>query len=164
MASNVVQGEIPVELTENECLVFEHLLAHKKAKQVARELGLSPSAVEERIRSVRQKLGAPDRTVAVQLYAAGRHQHRNAVSRFQGVEPAPFSDEELARELDGGPVYSLRDSQAWGGWRNRPTLLETIDERFGMLGRVGLIFACFLIVCLALGSVSNFFEAMNKVM
>lgn len=164
MANNAGQIEPPVELTENECLVFEHLLAHKKAKQVARDLGLSPGAVEERIRSVRQKLGAADRTVAIQLYAAARDEHRNPVPRFQGVETAPFTDEELIRELEGGPVYSLQDSQSWGGWVARPALLDTFDDRFGMPGRISLIFAFFLIVCLALGSVSNFFEAMNKIM
>lgn len=161
---NVQLSEPPGDLTENECLVFELLLAHKKSKQVARDLGLSPSAVEERIRSVRQKLGAADRTVAIQLYAAARDQHRNAVPRFQGVETAPFSDEELARELEGGPVYSLEDSQSWSGWVTRPALLETFDDRFGMPGRICLILTFFLIVCLALGSVSNFFEAMNKIM
>ena len=83
---------------------------------------------------------------------------------FQGVETAPFSDEELVRELEGGPVYSLEDSQSWSGWVARPALLETFDDRFGMPGRICLILTFFLIVCLALGSVSNFFEAMNKIM
>lgn len=164
MAYDAEQIERPGELTENECLVFEQLLVHKKSKQVARDLGLSLSAVEERIRSVRQKLGAADRTVAIRLYAASRDHHRNPVPRFQGVEAAPFSDEELVRELDGGPAFSLRDSQSWGNWGERRSLLETFDDRFGMAGRAFLILACFVILCLALGSVTNFFEAMNRVL
>jgi hypothetical protein len=140
------------------------LLAHKKAKQIARDLGLSFSAVEERIRSGRQKLGAPDRTVAVRLYAAIREDHRNPVPMFEGVESLPFSPEELIRELDGGPPFSIQDSQTWGNWGRRRPLLETFDERFGMAGRVGLILACFVILCIALGSASNFFEALNRIM
>lgn len=158
------QSERPSELTDNERLVFDQLLAHKKAKQVARDLGLSSSAVEERIRSVRQKLGAADRTAAIRLYASSRSHHRNAVPRYQGVEPAPFSEDELVRELDGGPAFSLRDSQSWGNWAERRSLLETFDDRFGMAGRAFLILATFVILCLALGSVTSFFEAMNRIM
>lgn len=164
MTSSVQQTQAAGELTENERVVFDQLLAHKKAKQIARDLGLSFSAVEERIRSGRQKLGAPDRTVAVRLYAATREGHRNPVSMFEGVETQPFSQEELIRELDGGPAFSIQDSQTWGNWGRRRPLLETFDGRFGMAGRVGLILACFVILCIALGSASNFFEALNRIM
>lgn len=164
MASSVQQAENPGELTENERVVFDQLLAHKKAKQIARDLGLSFSAVEERIRSGRQKLGAPDRTVAVRLYAATLGVHRNPVPMFEGVEMPPFSQEELVRELNGGPAFALQDSQTWGAWGHRRPLLETFDERFGMAGRVGLILACFVILCIALGLASSFFETLNRIM
>lgn len=164
MTSSVQQAQAAGELTENERVVFDQLLAHKKAKQIARDLGLSFSAVEERIRSGRQKLGAPDRTVAVRLYAATREDHRNPVPMFEGVENQQFCPEELVRDLDGGPSFSIQDSQTWGNWGHRRPLLETFDERFGMAGRVGLILACFVILCITLGSASNFFEALNRVM
>ena len=76
----------------------------------------------------------------------------------------PFSPEELVRELDGGPAFSIQDSQTWRNWGRRRPLLETFDERFGMAGRAGLILACFVILCIALGSASNFFEALNRIM
>lgn len=164
MAGVAQQATTLGELTENERLVFEHLLAHKKAKQIALDLGLTFSAVEERIRSGRQKLGAPDRTAAVRLYAATRQDHRNSVPMFEGVEQSPFSPEELVRELADGPAFALQDSQTWGAWGGRRPVLETFDERFGMAGRVGLILACFVILCIALGSASNFYEALNRVM
>lgn len=164
MAENVRQADGLGELTENERLVFDQLLAHKKAKQIARDLGLSFSAVEERIRSGRQKLGAPDRTAAVRLYANTRRDHRNSVPVFEGVDLPPFSQEELVRELGDGPAFALQDSQTWGAWGHRRPLLETFDERFGMAGRVGLIFACFVILCIALGSASSFFVALNRIL
>lgn len=164
MAETVQQAERLGELTENERMVFDQLLAHKKAKQIARDLGLSFSAVEERIRSGRQKLGAPDRTTAVRLYAAARQDHRYSVPIFEGVDLPPFSHDELVRELDDGPAFALQDSQTWGAWEHRRPLLETFDERFGMAGRVGLIFAFFVILCIALGSASSFFVALNRIM
>ena len=58
MTRIVQEAQAVSELTENECVVFDQLLAHKKAKQIARDLSLSFSAVEERIRSGRQKHSA----------------------------------------------------------------------------------------------------------
>ena len=164
MMTNVQETQAAGELTENERVVFDQLLAHKKAKQIARDLGLSFSAVEERIRSGRQKLGAPDRTVAVRLYAARRLDHRNPVPMVEGVETPPFSQEELIRELDGGPTFSLQDSQTWGNWGRRRPLLETLDEHFGLAGRVVLILACFVVVCLTIKAVADLFETLNRLL
>lgn len=156
--------DTPVTLTENECIVFDQLMAHKKAKRVALDLGLTQSAVEERIRSVREKFGAPDRATAVQRYAELYGTHRNPVPIFQGVDTSPVSPEELIRELDGGPAFTLRDSQSWGSWQSRQPFLEAFDERFGIAGRAILIVACFVILCFALGSASDLFETLNRIM
>lgn len=164
MSSTLQQTECAGELTENERVVFDQLLAHKKAKQIARDLGLSLSAVEERIRSGRQKLGAPDRSVAVRIYAASQTEHRIAVPMFEGVEPLGFLQEELIRELDGGPTFSLQDSQAWENWGRRRPLLETFDEKFGPGGRVVLIVVCFVVVCLTTRVVVDLFETMNRLL
>ncbi len=162
MTDTAQRAETLVELTENERVVFDQLLAHKKSKQIARDLGLSFSAVEERIRSVRRKLGAPDRAVAVSLYAAIRHDHSNPVPTFQGLELPPLSPEEVAMELGGGPAFALEDSQSWGEWGRRRPLLETFDENFGPSGRVVLILACFVIVCLTLKAVTDIFDTLNR--
>lgn len=154
----------PAMLTENECIVFDQLMAHKKAKRVALDLDLSLSAVEERIRSVREKFGAPDRATAVQLYAEQYADHRNPVPIFQGLDTGPFSPEELVRELDGGPAFTLRDSQSWGSWEHRHPFLEAFDERFGIVGRGLLILGCFVILCFALGSAFDLFETLNRIM
>lgn len=162
MTDTAQHSKNPVELTDNERVVFDQLLAHKKSKQIARDLGLTFSAVEERIRSVRKKLGAPDRAVAVSLYAATRNGHSNPVPIFQGLELPPISPEELAWELDGGPTFALEDSQSWGQWGRHRPLLETFDENFGLSGRVVLILACFVIVCLTLKAVTDIFDTLNR--
>ena len=155
-------SDAAVTLTENERIVFDHLMAHKKAKQVAIDLELSLSAVEERIRSVREKFGAPDRATAVQLYAELYLENRKAVPLFHGVESTPLSPEELVRELDGGPAFSLRDSQSWGSWERRRPLLEIFDEHFGRGGRVVLILACFVVLCLTTKAVTDIFDTLNR--
>lgn len=154
-------------LTENERVVLDGLLAHKKSKQIARDLDISISAAEERIRSARQKLGAADRSTAIRIYATLRAEHRVSVPSFQGVEELPIHPDELVRELRGGPRFELNDAQDWAGFseanRQPRTLLETFDGKFGWLGRLLLIIACFVLLCLALGQVFEVAQTLNRI-
>jgi DNA-binding CsgD family transcriptional regulator len=154
-------------LTENERVVLDGLLTHKKSKQIARDLDISVSAAEERIRSARQKLNAPDRTTAVRIYASLISGHSESVPRFQGMVADPISPDELVRELTGGPNFPLRDVQPWAQWgevnRQPRTLLETFDRKFGWPGRLLLIVACFVVLCLALGQMFDIAESLNRI-
>lgn len=155
------------DLTENERLVLDGLLAHKKSKQIARDLNISVSAAEERIRSARHKLNAPDRSAAVRIYAGLRAEHRVSVPSFQGVEEYSIRPDELFRELRGGPGFELNDAQDWAGfneaYRQPRTLLESFDRVFGWPGRLLLIVACFVLLCLALGQVFDVAQTLNRI-
>jgi len=154
-------------LTENERIVLEGLLAHKKSKQIARELDISFYAVEERIRSARQKLDAPDRPAMLRAYTALYADHLESVARFEGVESLEESTEELIRDLDDGPTFSLHDAQSFGAWSDfgrRRSILEILDDRFGLAGRALLMLAIFVALSLSLGAVANVAEYLGRIM
>lgn len=161
------KGQLAI-LTANERAVLDGLLAHKSSKEIARDLDVSAVAVDERVRSARLKLGAQDRKSAIRAYAALLGDHAKSVDRFEVMASPPVCRDELVRELPSRPDFALNDSQYWVSLaaEDKPakTFLETVDERFGWSGRVMLILACFVILCLSLGQVADLATALNRIM
>jgi hypothetical protein len=48
--------------------VLDLLIEHKTSKEIARELGISPHTVDQRIQFAKEKLGANSRSEVAQLY------------------------------------------------------------------------------------------------
>lgn len=57
-------------ITERQRAVLDLVVQYWTSKEIARELGISPSTVDQRINAVRDKLGARDRAETARFYAA----------------------------------------------------------------------------------------------
>ncbi|MDT9012928.1 helix-turn-helix transcriptional regulator [Novosphingobium sp. APW14] len=56
-------------ITDRQRAVLDLVVQHWTSKEIARELGISPNTVDQRINAVRTKLGARDRAETARLYA-----------------------------------------------------------------------------------------------
>lgn len=97
------------ELTERQCEVLELVLEHKSNKEIARELGVSPSAVEQRLAAVRLKLGASRRGDLVRAYQEYRRTYADRTCVPRQVDSGARVEEDRRRE-GTGPVLELADS------------------------------------------------------
>lgn len=60
----------PLGLTDKQCEVLDLLLEHKSNKEIARILGISPSAVDQRLAGARLRLGTHRRGDTARAYAS----------------------------------------------------------------------------------------------
>jgi FixJ family two-component response regulator len=56
-------------LSAKERAVLDQILLHKPLKVIAHDLGVTLSAVDQRLKSARVKLGASDRNEAARIYS-----------------------------------------------------------------------------------------------
>lgn len=113
---------------ERACLTL--VAEGKVSKQIARELNLKPSTVDERVKSACRKLGANNRTHAAQIYMAAISGLKTissgkttiSVHQFSGIQDSGDGGDKRASagESDGSDEYdrdrvrrlvSLRDSR-----------------------------------------------------
>lgn len=78
--------------------VLDLLLQHKTAKEMARDLGISPHTVEQRLRTAREKLGVTRRS---ELVAAYRRQ--NAIYEKTVYGPSRIVPGAMALSKSAGP-------------------------------------------------------------
>ncbi|MDE8651351.1 response regulator transcription factor [Novosphingobium album (ex Liu et al. 2023)] len=71
-------------LTDKQREVLDLLIEHKTSKEISRELGISPHTVDQRLDTVRAKLGARNRSEIAQIY----RRLRLAETGAQAGEPA----------------------------------------------------------------------------
>lgn len=97
-------------ITDRQRAVLDLVVQHWTSKEIARELGISPNTVDQRINAVRTKLGARDRAETARLYAelngiCGRTIYGPPVIAGQPAIP-------LSRDRDSviEPVFTLGDS------------------------------------------------------
>ncbi len=62
MSHNDADGPLLDCLTEGQRAALDHLIQFKTSKQIARDLGISPHTVEQRLRYARAKLGVHSRS------------------------------------------------------------------------------------------------------
>jgi DNA-binding CsgD family transcriptional regulator len=127
-------------LSEKETRALELVAAQLTTKEIARELGITPRAVEERLRSARGKLDAPDRRAAARLLLQ-REPCGETTGRSATVATYPFGSPKNLRELPDTSIFTLEDSVSsdFFGADGPPTFLEAFDIRFGKPGRVAAI-------------------------
>ncbi len=99
-------------ITERQRQVLDLVVQHWTSKEIARELAISPSTVDQRINAVRDKLGARDRAETARLYAelcsiCGRTIYGPAVVASGAAAPVTAT-----RDGAIGPVFTLSDSAA----------------------------------------------------
>jgi DNA-binding CsgD family transcriptional regulator len=86
---------------EKECL--ERRLRHQTAKEMAIELGVSPHAVEKRLKMARAKLGLSSSLEAARLWAASERYQRTA-PQSADLAPDAFADDTRRGPLVLGVV------------------------------------------------------------
>lgn len=156
-------------LSDKQREVLNLVLDRRTNKEIAHILGISVSGVEQRLQAARQHLGAESRADAARRYeqlimtcgftTGGKNQ-----VHFEGI-----ATDDPHRDAAGEPVFALEDSSTLGwpsNWQNdRRTddILEMLDARFGLVGRIGVIFglsAMIAILVLTALSIANALDAL----
>lgn len=81
-------------ITDRQRAVLDLVVQHWTSKEIARELGISPNTVDQRINAVRTKLGARDRAETARLYA-----ELNGISGISGPAQAFDSMKPVVQRL-----------------------------------------------------------------
>lgn len=149
-------------LTAKQREVLDLLIEHKTSKEIARELGISPHTVDQRIQFAKEKLGASSRSEVALLYRrlveiCGQLTYENS-----GIAVPP----EVAENDSGtqaGPLSALRrrertyPGQPRETERDYPVVPELFEGRYGTLIRLGAIVAiAMFLVLLVLGGLAMF--------
>ena len=116
-------------LTDRQTAVMELAAEHKSNKLIARELGISPSTVEQRMGYVRDKLETSDRNSTIRRFVELRTICGKSIYGVTHLEYPSNLDQFTRQELESD------------GFVQHSTILEAFDAKYGRLGRVGLVFA-----------------------
>lgn len=137
-------------LSPKEAKALELVAAQFTTKEIARELGISPRAVEERLKSARKKLDVPDRRAAARLFLEQRQACGETTGGPATLEFARASAPRRLQDLPDASVFTLEDSMPRGfdGGEDVPTFLEAFDVRFGKPGRIAAIVLLAVILAL----------------
>ena len=158
-------ADVLCDLTAKQAEVLDLLLQHKTTKQIARELNIAPNTVDARIAAVRDKWGTTDRKATARVYAHLLETCEKPPCGFSPLDRDLTPDQGLLRELPGSPLFTVADAQSYGHWPVRSEssgILESLDARFGKIGRViaasglALVLAATVMLTLAIA------EAMSK--
>ena len=149
-------------LTEKQREVLDLLIEHKTSKEIARQLGISPHTVDQRIQFAKEKLGASSRSEVALLYRrlveiCGQLTYED--SRMAAA--AAFA--ENGRGTQAGPLTALRRRERTypGQPREAETdyavVPELFEGRYGTLIRLGAIIAiAVFLVFIVLGGLAIF--------
>jgi DNA-binding CsgD family transcriptional regulator len=148
-------------LTAKQREVMDLLIEHKTSKEIARELGISPHTVDQRIQFAKEKLGANSRNEAAALY-------RRLVEICGPLtyEKFPLAPEPILAEIDAGTPVSLlsplrRERVLAGAPRDAVVDLAVVpklfDGRHGTLVRlVSIVAIAVFLVIFVLGGLAIF--------
>jgi DNA-binding CsgD family transcriptional regulator len=147
-------------LTPKQREVLDLLIEHKTSKEIARELGISPHTVDQRIQFAKEKLGANSRSEVAQLYRqlveiCGQLTYQD--SRIA----ASAAEADNGPGTQAGPLSALRRRERTYPDQPRetesdyPVVPELFEGRYGTLIRLGaiIVIAVFL-VFLVLGGLA----------
>lgn len=152
-------------LTGKQREVLDLLIAHKTSKEIARELGISPHTVDQRIQFAKGKLGVDSRgEVAVayrRLLSAMANDHGEP-SGPVAYEETRIAAEAAPADTDGAndvaipaaPAPDDREGAGAGDYRVAPDLFEGRNGTVMRLGGIAVL--AVLLVFVALGSVMMF--------
>lgn len=152
------------QLTAKEREVLDRILLHKPLKVIAHDLGITLSAVDQRLKSARAKLGSSDRNEAARTYSALLVTCRESTCGFEAVAAALDPNVVAAAERPSQSMFTLEDSATFlvapSGYEvgRSKAVSEVLDEKFGRLWRVAAIpvFAtCIAVLALVLIAMAN---------
>lgn len=136
--------ELLDRLTPAQTDVLDRVLLHKTSKEIARELGIAPNTVDQRIKAAWAKLGTGDRAATARKYALIKSVCGQSTYGSSGVDTSLLEDHELFRDIPAEATFVIEDSMQrfHEVAEPKPAILEALDDRFGRLGRVAAILAC----------------------
>lgn len=132
-------------LSPKEREVLDQILLHKSLKVIAHDLEITLSAVDQRLKSARTKLGAADRNEAARLYSALITACMNSTCGSEVIGTAQDPQLIQSPELPSGSMFKFEDSATivvpppWFEQSHRTAVSEVLDEKFGRLWRVAAI-------------------------
>ena len=158
------------KLTEGQREVLRRVLRHLETKEIARELGIGPDGVNQRIKAAMRILGVNRRRDAALILAAaeGQPHYPPLVYPPQDIaiasDPATFAPStESGREQGPASIGAMREEQAAfqagpqlrssrlrlplpvrGGRPNDLTALQRLGWIFGMMLLIAFAFGVFL--------------------
>jgi len=163
MSDSDIRGQF-ASLTDKQREVLDLLIAHKTSKEIARELGISPHTVDQRIQFAKAKLGADSRGEVALAY----RRLLDAMARDHGEPSEPLSYEETRIAADPPPADTGRANDAAQSpvsapsqeraaaedYRVAPDLFEGRNGTVMRLGTIAVL--AVLLVFVALGAVMMF--------
>lgn len=162
-------AEMRDQLTPKQVEVLELLILRHTTKEIARELNLAPSTVDQRIASVREKWGTADRRDTVRQYTELQAICGKITYGSEGVDSAstlekeenPFSSSEtdnLAKSPPFSPATLLEQITKW------PFGLQLLDERLGKVGRLALVFALATAIAVMVAATLAIADALGRML
>ena len=149
-------------LTAKQREVLDLLIEHKTSKEIARDLGISPHTVDQRIQFAKEKLGAGSRSEVALLYRRLIEICGQLTYQESRIAPSvPLADNGPGTQA--GPLTALRRRERTYPDRPRRTesdyavVPELFEGRYGTLIRLGAIIAiAVFLVFLVLGGLAIF--------
>jgi DNA-binding CsgD family transcriptional regulator len=132
-------------LSAKEREVLDQILLHKSLKVIAHDLGITLSAVDQRLKSARIKLAAADRNEAARTYSTLIAACRDSTCGFEAIGARLDAHVIQSPEPPSGSMFKLEDSATivvpppWFEHGQRGGFSEVLDEKFGRLWRVAAI-------------------------
>ena len=157
------------QLTPKQAEVLEFLILQHTTKEIARELNLAPSTVDQRIASVREKWGTADRRDTARQYTELQAICGKTTYGSKGVDPASTLEEEenplLSSETDDlakpPPVSPATLPEQITKW---PFGLQLLDERLGKVGRLALVFALAAAIAVTIAATLAIADALGRML
>ena len=131
---------------QEECL--RGLLQLKSAKEIARELGVSPHAVEKHLRIAREKYGVASSAEAARLFASDQQGSESSYYDISDLRQRPFGDHQHGVLEPAMEPSQVRFEDSHGGLSldrtlsPRQTLLTIFAVSLGTIIGLLLLVAC----------------------
>jgi DNA-binding CsgD family transcriptional regulator len=121
-----MSGRRQPELTDGQKDCLRLVGDHFTSKEIARQLGISPYTVDQRLDAARQKLGAPNRTDAARLFATIDSQSLSQRLVYQSIllpaerdQPNSFghpNQGEQKKDDENSSEYSFEQNMIFRRW------------------------------------------------
>jgi len=149
-------------LTAKQREVLDLLIEHKTSKEIARELGISPHTVDQRIQFAKEKLGASSRSEVALLYRRLVEICGQLTYEDSGIAASAVVSDNMPG-TQAGRLSALRrwerfyPDQPQEAESDYPVVPELFEGRYGTLMRLGAIIAiAVFLVILVLGGLAIF--------
>lgn len=153
MVTKVIMHEADIEgscLTDKQVEVLQFVCDRRTNKEIALMLGISPSAVEQRLQSVRRKFGVHSRADLARAYEKTQGACANLTGVEYQVEQSIPDGQSPTKYYEKGEVHPKVSSEdvlpekvefSAGNINHeaKSSVLEVVDRTAGMAGRIAAI-------------------------